>query len=78
MPRYFFHVHDDVDAWDEEGAQLADVHAARLHAIAGARSLAAEQVTKGHLNLAHEIAVEDEAHALLFTLSFAEAVSVEK
>jgi hypothetical protein len=77
VPKFFFHVHDDLDARDHDGAELPDVEAAMLHALAGARSLAAEQVAKGYLNLAHEIVVEDEAHALLFKLPFGEAVDVK-
>jgi hypothetical protein len=76
MPRFFFHIHDELDASDEEGSVLHDAAAARLHALTGARSLAAEQVEKGRLNLSHHIDVYDEAHRLLFTLPFSEAVEV--
>ena len=76
MPRFFFHVHDEVDAQDEEGTVLADIEAAKLQALAGARSLAAEQVEKGHLNLSHSLRGEDEARELLFILPFGEAVKV--
>ena len=33
MPRYFFHVHDGVDHLDGDGTELADLQAARNHAV---------------------------------------------
>ena len=33
MPRYFFHLHNDIDCPDEEGLELPDLTTARMHAI---------------------------------------------
>ena len=42
MPRFFFHLHNDIEAPDEEGLELSDLEAARrgsdtLRARAGRR-----------------------------------------
>jgi hypothetical protein len=77
MPRYFFHVYDDTVALDDDGMDLPDVDAARRQALAGARALICEEVTKGHVNLSHRIEVEDEEHRPVLTLPFASAVEIE-
>ena len=74
MPRYRFNVHDRFGgAEDEEGLHLADREAARRHAIAGARSLIAEDVLHGRLDLHGRIDVVDSRGRLLFSVSFGEA-----
>lgn len=60
VPHYYFHLHNDGDFPDEEGAELADAAAARVHAIGEAREMICEEVQKGHLNLDHCIEIEDE------------------
>jgi hypothetical protein len=77
MSRYFFHVHDDVVASDEDGIELPDAEAARLEAIAGLRSLAADQVKEGRLDLRHFIEIEDEAGAPVATIVLGDIVRVE-
>lgn len=74
MPRFFFHVFDDVVARDDEGIELADSQAAREAALAGARELICEQVRRGRVCLQHRIVVEDEAGAAVAAIAFADAV----
>jgi hypothetical protein len=76
VPRFFFHVYDDVEALDEDGLDLPDVKAAHLEALRSARALACEQVEKGYLNLHHRIDVEDDAGRRVTTVSFRDAVAV--
>ena len=57
MPRYFFHFHNDIDTFDEEGLELANDAAARTQAIAEARAIAADSVRHGSLDLNHRIEV---------------------
>ncbi len=57
MPRYFFNVYDDVVAVDEEGMELPNLQAARLHALAGARDLIVSQVKHGYMVRSHWIDV---------------------
>jgi hypothetical protein len=78
VPRFYFHVCDgDGFSEDEEGLELADAGAARLEALRGARSLMAEELRRGELNLASFIEVEGEGGELLFTLTFDDAVEIK-
>lgn len=77
MPLYYFHVMDGSGfARDMQGQDVADAEAARVIAIEGARSLMAEELRDGELNLASSIHVEDDAHQLVFALPFADAVTI--
>jgi len=77
VPRYFFHLHDDMTVIDEEGAELSSAAAARERAIRNARELACAEVMRGHLVLRHRIDVADESGKVLFTVRFADVVAVE-
>jgi hypothetical protein len=70
VPRYFFHVFDDVIAQDEEGMELPSIEAARLNALIGARDLIAEQVKRGYFVLSHWIDVVDEQGTPVLTVTF--------
>lgn len=76
MPRFYFHLHNDIDTFDEEGRDLPSVDAARRAAIQEARCMAAESVKLGHLDPAHYVAVTDENGDTLFCTSFREAVKI--
>lgn len=78
MPRYFFNVYDDVIAADEEGKELPNEQAARLHAMIGARDIIAEQVRRGYLVRSHWIDVVDEQGEVLLTVTFGEAVDIKE
>ncbi len=78
MPRYFFHVYDDIIAHDEEGVELPNVAAARLKALIGARDIIAEQVKHGYFALSHWIDVVDEHGEPVMTLTFRDAVDVKE
>jgi hypothetical protein len=78
LPRYFFHVFDDIIAQDEEGVELPNLAAARLQAVKGARDLMTEQVRHGHLELSHWIDVTDERGDKVLTITFRDAVDVRQ
>jgi hypothetical protein len=78
MPRYFFHVYDDVIAEDEEGAELPNLAAARLNALHGARDLMSEQVRRGYIVLSHWIDVMDEQGEKVLTITFRDAVDIKE
>jgi hypothetical protein len=69
VPRFYFHVCD--------GNGLT-VKEARSAAVTDARSIMAEEMREGRLDLASFIEVEDESHVHLFTVTFEEAVSVQR
>lgn len=78
MPKFFFHVRDDMDVPDDEGAELPDVDAARDYAARSARVLMCETLRQdGRITLHHQIDVEDEAGGLLASVPFREAVRIE-
>jgi hypothetical protein len=76
VPRYFFHVYDDLISHDDEGADLPNLAAARLNALRSARSLIAEQVMHGYLVRSHWIDVVDEHGEKVLTVTFHDAVDI--
>jgi hypothetical protein len=76
MPRFFFHVYDDMVALDEEGQELPSSAAAMERAIQEARHMACHEVLKGHLGLTHRIEVEDETGAVVATVEFKDAIQL--
>ena len=75
MPRYYFHLHNDVEAPDEEGKEFPDLAAAKDYAISEARTLAAEQIKEqGDLVLHHRIDIADESGSILDTVRWADVV----
>jgi hypothetical protein len=77
VPRFFFHIYDDVVLKDEDGLELPDAEAARRTAVAGARAMMCDQLTKGRLSLHHRIEVEDEQGGPVLALAFGDAVEIE-
>lgn len=74
MARYFLHQRGGCrDIGDEEGHELASLDAARASAIAGIRSILAEQMLAGYLALDERIDIHDEYDRLLASVSFDEA-----
>jgi hypothetical protein len=60
VPRFYFHLHNDVDVPDDEGVELADLEAARVHAVRCARFTFAEVAKdEGRVVLHHRIDIED-------------------
>ena len=78
VPRYFFHLHNDLDVPDHEGKELPDLEAAREWAACQARMTIAELVRdEGRFALSHRIDIEDEQSAVLATVWFRDVVQVE-
>ena len=78
MPRYFFHLRNDLDVPDAEGKDLPDLDAARAQAVAFAVDMAAASLLEHRkLNLHHRIDLEDEAGTILLTVAFGDAVAIE-
>jgi hypothetical protein len=76
MPRYFFDLHNDDVAIDEEGRECADLAAARAVATQEARNIAADDVLAGKFISSHRIDILDSARKLLSSISFGEAVAI--
>jgi hypothetical protein len=78
VPRFYFHLLNDVDAPDEEGKELPDLEAAREHARRCGRVTIAESIKdQGRFNLDHRIDIENERGEVLDTVLFRDVVQVE-
>jgi Domain of unknown function (DUF6894) len=76
VPRYFFHLYDDVVVMDDEGIELPTIEAARESALTGARAMICDQVSKGKINLGHRIEVADEAGERVHVIAFGDAIEI--
>ena len=77
VPRYFFHLRDDLRVNDEEGRLLPDEGVALSTALEEARVLVCESIRQhGNVNMDHSIVVTDETGSELFTVTFREAFTV--
>jgi hypothetical protein len=76
VPRFFFHLYDDMVVLDQEGKELPTAEAARKEAVRSARHLACAEVLDGHLGLNHRIEVTDANDAPVATVTFKEAVKL--
>jgi hypothetical protein len=77
MPLFYFHLHEqDSVVLDEEGAHMLDTCAARRHAILNARSIIAEDVQSGSIDLSAMIEVTDERGSSVLSVSFSDAVAI--
>lgn len=76
MPRFYFHLFNDITAIDEEGAELPSEARARQRAEVNAREMAAESVRRGHLVLSHRIDVGNELGHTIATVRFGDVVQV--
>jgi len=77
MPRYFFHLVNDIETQDEDGRELTDAAAALEQARGEALAMAAVSVARhGHLLLNHRIVVTDEQGREIGIVRFGDVVSV--
>ena len=78
MPRFYFHLLNDVDAPDEEGKEFPDLDAARQHARRNIRFTAAESLKEqGRVVLSHRIQIEDGGGNVLDTVFFSDVLNIE-
>jgi hypothetical protein len=77
VPRYFFHLFDDMTSMDEEGKELPSVHHAHAEAVSNAREMASAEVMHGHLHLSHRIEVADADGTVVDTVWFRDVVEVD-
>jgi hypothetical protein len=76
MPRFFFDVVNSIGfVRDDEGAELPDAAAARLNALHAIRSILAEEVRRGRIDLRGRIEVREESGPG-FTVPYGQAAEV--
>ena len=78
MPRYYFHLRNDLSVDDPEGAELPDLDAARIRAEKYAVDMSAASVLEhARINLRHRIEVADASGKTVLTVTFGDVVTVE-
>ena len=77
MPRFYFHIYNDIVTLDEEGLELPDREAAREQAIFAGRELLCDQVREGRVRLHHRIEVADDKGRVVLKVPFRELVEIE-
>ena len=76
MPRYRFHLFNDVHTLDDLGRDIADMNEARAYAIKCIRGIMADELNKrGQINLKHWMEIEDE-QGDMHVVPFSEAVTI--
>ena len=78
MARFHFRIINDIEVVDEQGQELRNLAEAHLKAIEAARDLASASVRLGRLDLKHRIEVQDDAGAVLLTVTFADAIELSQ
>ncbi len=78
MPRFYFHLFNDMDCRDEEGAELPNQAVALQRAAHMAREMAAESVRNGHLILGHRIEVTDQSGSNVGIVYFRDVVQIRE
>jgi hypothetical protein len=79
MPRYFYNLLGGRTVLDEAGVEFANLHSAEAHGLRAARQTIAEQVVRtGALSLTQKIEIVDEQGQVLTTISFSDAVQIER
>jgi hypothetical protein len=77
MPRYYLHIHNGTGfTRDEEGEEFSGPDEAYEGALAGIRSLLADDLGHGEIDLNGRIEIADDVGGIVRTVSFEEAVKV--
>lgn len=78
MPKYYFHLYNDMDVPDFEGAELPDLAAARATATEQARGMIGEMAkADGRIVLSHYIDIEDEDERVVDTVIFRDIIRID-
>ena len=78
VPRFYFHLINDMDVPDCEGSELPDLDAARASATAQARGMIGEMTkSEGRIVLDHRIDIEDKDGRVLDSVVFRDILVIE-
>lgn len=79
MPRFYFHLLNDLDVPDDEGRELPDLDAAREIARRNVLFTAAESIKEhAHLVRSHRIQIEDADGKVLDAVHFGDVIAVKE
>lgn len=77
MARYHLHIYcDDSFAEDQEGIECPNLEAAKAEAMKGARSILADDLMQGRVDLRGRIDVADDTGSVVETIRFEDAVEI--
>ena len=77
MPRFHLHVYNGSEALDEKGVEFADLDAAKLSAVLGAREMMSDDLrAHGYIDLSYSIKIADAEGLLLHVTRFAECIDI--
>jgi hypothetical protein len=78
MPRFYFHLRNDMSVNDEEGLELPSIEGARLRAEKYALDMSAASVLEHRkINLHHRIEVANARGQIVLTVEFGDVVRIE-
>jgi hypothetical protein len=76
MPRFYFHLFNQITARDHEGRDVSDLRSAKILAVDDIRSIISDDARSGQLDLRGRIEIADEDGRTLTTVRFIEAFVV--
>jgi hypothetical protein len=77
MPRFYFHLHNDMDVPDQEGSELADLIGAIAEAQTQLLEVVAELLpSRREIVLSHRVDIEDELGAVLHSVRLSDILRV--
>jgi hypothetical protein len=78
VPLYFFDLHNDVDALDQEGVELPDLDSALARGLCETRSMIQASVAEtGRIDLRHHIDIRDEKGTIVYVMHLEDVVTVQ-
>ena len=77
MRRFYFHLFDDENVWDQEGVELPDDAEAIRRGTAAAREMAAQGAREGRIVLGHRIVVCAENNRSIATIHFGDVIEIQ-
>ncbi|NUT00997.1 MAG: hypothetical protein HOP96_08495 [Sphingomonas sp.] len=77
MPRYYFHLYNDVDVPDLEGDEHPDLESAKASAKRQARALIGDDARmNGRITLHHRIDIEDTDRKVVATVKYSDVLNI--
>ena len=77
MSKNYFHLYDESDVFDLEGAEMADDDAAVAHGTAAVREIIADDVLRtGRIDLRHRVEITDEDGRPVRTVTFGDVLTI--
>jgi hypothetical protein len=76
MPKFYFHLTNQISVRDQEGRELADLEEAAAAARLDILSILSDDVSRGRMDLRGRIDIADETGTIVRSVPFADAVQL--